>query len=77
MAFVGNLDLSVSQIVNSEVYDLFQPLPKAFDLAVMDRFACYFIRLGNAKNSSEFLTNNYGFITDYLAEAFHFRQGKH
>lgn len=23
------------------------------------------------KNSSEFLTNNYGFITDYLAEAFH------
>ena len=23
------------------------------------------------KNSSEYLTENYGFITDYLAEAFH------
>ena len=41
MAFVGNLDLSVQQIVHSEVYDLFQPLPKEFDLAVMDRFALY------------------------------------
>lgn len=28
------------------------------------------------KNSSEFLTNRYGFITDYLAEAFHY-QFKH
>ena len=71
MAFVGNLDLSVSQIVNSEIYDLFQPLPKEFDLAVMDRFACYLPGWEMPKNSSEFLTNNYGFITDYLAEAFH------
>ena len=71
MAFVGNLDLSVSQIVNSEVYDLFQPLPKEFDLAVMDRFACYLPGWEMPKNSSEFLTSNYGFITDYLAEAFH------
>lgn len=71
MAFVGNLDLSVSQIVNSEVYDLFQPLPKEFDLAVMDRFACYLPGWEMPKNNSEFLTNNYGFITDYLAEAFH------
>lgn len=73
MAFVGNLDLSVSQIVNSEVYDLFQPLPKAFDLAVMDRFACYLPGWEMPKNSSEFLTDNYGFITDYLAEAFHYQ----
>ena len=71
MAFVGNLDLSVEQIVNSEVYDLFQPLPKEFDLAVMDRFACYLPGWEMPKNSSEFLTSNYGFITDYLAEAFH------
>jgi ATP-dependent Lon protease len=27
MAFVGNIDLSVEQIVNSEEHDLFQPLP--------------------------------------------------
>ena len=73
MAFVGNLDLSVDQIVNSEVYDLFQPLPKEFDLAVMDRFACYLPGWEMPKNSSEFLTDNYGFITDYLAEAFHYQ----
>jgi ATP-dependent Lon protease len=76
MAFVGNLDLSVSQIVNSEVYDLFQPLPKEFDLAVMDRLACYLPGWEMPKNSSSFLTQNYGFITDYLAEAFH-HQLKH
>ncbi|QBL08843.1 BREX system Lon protease-like protein BrxL [Rheinheimera sp. D18] len=73
MAFVGNLDLSVEQIVNSEMYDLFQPLPKEFDLAVMDRFACYLPGWEMPKNSSEFLTSNYGFITDYLAEAFHYQ----
>ncbi|MCC8401860.1 BREX system Lon protease-like protein BrxL [Paraburkholderia sp. MMS20-SJTN17] len=71
MAFVGNLDLSVDQIVHSEVYDLFQPLPKEFDLAVQDRFACYLPGWEMPKNSSEFLTSRYGFITDYLAEAFH------
>ncbi|WP_019611719.1 BREX system Lon protease-like protein BrxL [Thioalkalivibrio sp. AKL7] len=73
MAYVGNLDLSVSQIVNSEVHDLFQPLPKEFDLAIQDRFACYVPGWEMPKNSSDFLTNNYGFITDYLAEAFHFQ----
>ncbi|MDF9799778.1 ATP-dependent Lon protease [Catalinimonas alkaloidigena] len=73
MAFVGNLDLSVEQIVNSEVYDLFQPLPKEFDLAVMDRFALYLPGWEMPKNSSEYLTKNYGFITDYLAEAFHYQ----
>ncbi|MDZ7854179.1 MAG: BREX system Lon protease-like protein BrxL [Halomonas sp.] len=73
MTFVGNLDLSVEQIVNSEVYDLFQPLPKEFDLAVQDRFACYLPGWEMPKNSSEFLTGNYGFITDYLAEAFHYQ----
>ncbi|NQV48962.1 MAG: BREX system Lon protease-like protein BrxL [Candidatus Marinimicrobia bacterium] len=76
MAFVGNLDLSVEQIVNSEVYDLFQPLPKEFDLALMDRFALYLPGWEMPKNSSDSLTNNYGFITDYLAEAFH-HQLKH
>ena len=72
LAFVGNIDLSVDQVVNSTVYDLFQPLPPEFDLAVMDRFACYLPGWEMPKNSSEFLTNNFGFITDYLAEAFHY-----
>ncbi|MBW8191424.1 BREX system Lon protease-like protein BrxL [Neiella marina] len=70
-AFVGNLDLSVQQVVNSTEYDLFQPLPKEFDLAVMDRFYAYLPGWEMPKNSSDFLTDNYGFITDYLAEAFH------
>ena len=71
MAFVGNLDLSVQQVVNSIEYDLFQPLPKEFDLAIMDRFNAYLPGWEMPKNSSGFLTNNYGFITDYIAEAFH------
>jgi ATP-dependent Lon protease len=72
LAFVGNIDMSVEQIVNSSQYDLFQPLPSQFDLAVMDRFACYLPGWEMPKNSSEYLTNSYGFITDYLAEAFHY-----
>ena len=72
LAFVGNIDMSVDQIVNSSQYDLFQPLPSQFDLAVMDRFACYLPGWEMPKNSSEYLTNRYGFITDYLAEAFHY-----
>ena len=35
----------------------------------MDRFACYLPGWEMLKNSSDFLTGNYGFITDYLAEA--------
>ncbi|WP_439146100.1 BREX system Lon protease-like protein BrxL [Vibrio sp.] len=76
MSFIGNLDLGVGQVVNSSEYDLFQPLPKEFDLAVMDRFCMYMPGWEMPKNSSEFLTQNYGFITDYLAEAFH-HQLKH
>lgn len=76
MAFVGNIDQSVEQIVNSTDYDLFLPLPPQFDLAIMDRFACYLPGWEMPKNSSAFLTDQYGLITDYLAEAFH-HQLKH
>jgi len=76
LSFVGNIDLSVQQVVNSNEFDLFQPLPAELDLAVMDRFAAYIPGWEMPKNSSEFLTSNYGFITDYLAEAFHY-QFKH
>ncbi|QWZ65203.1 BREX system Lon protease-like protein BrxL [Aeromonas sp. FDAARGOS 1417] len=76
LSFVGNFDLSISQVVNSAEHDLFQPLPAEFDLAIMDRFAAYIPGWEMPKNSSEFLTNCYGFITDYLAEAFHY-QFKH
>lgn len=73
LAFVGNIDQSVEQIVNSTEYDLFQPLPPQFDLAVMDRFACYLPGWEMPKNSTDYLTNNYGLITDFLAEAFHYQ----
>ncbi|MGY8704591.1 BREX system Lon protease-like protein BrxL [Bradyrhizobium sp. 18BD] len=73
MAFVGNIDMSVEQIVNSTEYDLFQPLPDQFDLAVMDRFACYLPGWEMPKNSSTFLTDRFGLITDFLAEAFHYQ----
>jgi ATP-dependent Lon protease len=76
LSFVGNIDLSVNQVVNSTEYDLFQPLPPELDLAIMDRFAAYIPGWEFPKNSSSFLTSRYGFITDYLAEAFHY-QFKH
>jgi ATP-dependent Lon protease len=76
MAFVGNIDQSIEQIVHSTEYDLFLPLPPQFDLAVMDRFACYLPGWEMPKNSSALLTERYGLITDFLAEAFH-HQLKH
>ena len=76
LSFVGNIDVSVQQVVNSNEHDLFQPLPPELDLAVMDRFAAYIPGWEMPKNSSDFLTSSYGFITDYLAEAFHY-QFKH
>lgn len=71
LVYVGNIDHSIEQVVNSAEHDLFLPLPKEFDLAILDRFACYLPGWEMPKNSSEYLTVNYGFITDYLAEAFH------
>lgn len=71
LSFVGNIDESVEQLVASPEHDLFVSLPKELDLAVMDRFASYLPGWEMPKNSSSFLTNNYGLITDYLAEAFH------
>jgi ATP-dependent Lon protease len=71
LAFNGNIDYSIAQLVDSSEHDLFIPLPKEVDLAIMDRFACYLPGWEMPKTSSEYLTGNYGFITDYLAEAFH------
>lgn len=72
LSFVGNLDLSIPQIVDSPDHDLFQPMPKEFDLAVMDRFAAYIPGWEMPKMSTAFLTGHFGFISDYLAEAFHY-----
>jgi len=69
-AFVGNIDLSIRQVVNSAQFDLFAPLPPSFDLALIDRFHTYLPGWEMPKNTSELLTERYGFITDYLAAAF-------
>lgn len=76
LGFIGNIDHSIDQLVNSPQFDLFEPLPEVFDLAVMDRFHTYLPGWEIPKNSSESLTRNYGFITDYLAEVFHYLSKK-
>lgn len=69
-AFVGNLNQSVETLVQNAGTDLFQPLPKEFDLAVMDRLHFYLPGWEVPKTSNDILTDHYGFVTDYLAEAF-------
>ena len=73
LAFVGNIDQSIEQLVNSADHDLFQPLPPQFDLAIMDRFSCYLPGWEMPKMGSEYLTTEFGLITDYMAEAFHYQ----
>ncbi|MDP9366441.1 MAG: protease Lon-related BREX system protein BrxL [Chloroflexota bacterium] len=91
MVFVGNLNQSVETLVQHAGMDLFQPLPKEFDLAVIDRLHFYLPGWEIPKSSKDLLTIRYGFVTDYLAEAFrtlrkenrydaveqHFRLGSH
>ncbi len=71
LAFVGNIDDSIEQIVRSEKFDLCKPLPKEFDLAVIHRFHIYVPGWEIPPMSSSLLTQEYGLISDYLAEAFH------
>jgi ATP-dependent Lon protease len=70
LAFVGNLNQPVEILVQSPATDLFQPLPEEFDLAVIDRLHFYLPGWEVPKNSKDILTTHYGFVTDYLAEAF-------
>jgi ATP-dependent Lon protease len=91
IAFVGNLNQSVETLVQNAGTDLFQPLAKEFDLAVLDRLHFYLPGWEIPKNSTDLLTVHYGFVTDYLSEAFralrkqnrfdaidaHFRLGSH
>jgi ATP-dependent Lon protease len=72
LAFVGNIDDSIADIVRSQKYDLFKPLPPEFDLAVIHRFHHFLPGWEIPPNADHLLTSEYGFITDYLAEAFHY-----
>lgn len=69
-AFVGNLNQSVETLVQNSATDLFQPLPPTFDLALIDRLHFYLPGWEIPKTSKDLLTHHYGFVTDYLAEAF-------
>lgn len=71
LAFVGNIDDSIHDIVRSSQFDLFKPLPAEFDLAIIHRFHQYLPGWEIPANADHLLTDEYGFITDYLAEAFH------
>jgi ATP-dependent Lon protease len=69
LVFVGNLNHPVETLVSSSALDLFQPLPKEFDLALIDRFHYFLPGWEIPKSSHSLLTSHYGFVTDYLAEA--------
>ena len=71
-SFVGNIDQSIDQLVNSYDHDLFITLPKAFDLAIQDRFFFFMPGWEIPKMDNKFFTERFGLITDYMAEAFHF-----
>lgn len=72
LAFVGNVDDAIDQLVASYNSDLCKPLPKEFDLAVIHRFHTFVPGWEIPPNGSQMLTGHYGLITDYLAEAFHY-----
>jgi len=71
MAFVGNIDDSIESIVNSSEHTLFKPLHPVFDLAILDRFHAFVPGWEIPVSKDENLTRHYGFIIEYLAEAFH------
>ena len=75
-AFVGNIDHSIEQLVSSPIHTLFLTLPDNFDLAVQDRLHYFLPGWEMPKNSSSYLTGQYGLITDYLAEALHYLKKK-
>lgn len=70
LVFVGNLNQPVESLIQNAATDLLLPLPSEFDLALIDRMHFYLPGWEIPKNSKELLTVRYGFVTDYLAEAF-------
>ena len=69
MVFVGNLNKPVDFLVRT--HHLFEPLPEAMqDAALIERLHCYLPGWEMPKMDPAMLTSHYGFIVDYLAEAF-------
>ena len=68
MVFVGNINQSVDVLLKTS--SLFDPFPPemGMDTAFLDRMHCYIPGWEIQKFRPEHFTNDYGFITDYLAE---------
>lgn len=68
MVFVGNINQSVDVLLKTS--SLFDPFPPEMgtDTAFLDRMHCYIPGWEVPKFRPEHFTNDYGFITDYLAE---------
>ena len=68
MVFVGNINQSVDVLLKTS--SLFAPFPDEMgtDTAFLDRMHCYIPGWEIPKFRPEHFTNDYGFITDYLAE---------
>jgi ATP-dependent Lon protease len=67
MVFVGNIDQSVDTLLKTS--HLLSPFPEAMvDSAFFDRFHAYIPGWEVPKLSPEHFTNQFGLITDYLAE---------
>ena len=68
MVFVGNINQSVDVLLKTS--SLFDPFPPEMgtDTAFLDRMHCYIPGWEITKFRPEHFTNDYGFITDYLAE---------
>lgn len=68
MVFVGNINQSVDVLLKTS--SLFDPFPREMgtDTAFLDRIHCYLPGWEIPKYRPEHFTNDYGFITDYLAE---------
>lgn len=68
MVFVGNINQSVDVLLKtSSLFDPF-PMEMGTDTAFLDRMHCYLPGWEIPKFRPEHFTNDYGFITDYLAE---------
>lgn len=68
MVFVGNINQSVDVLLKtSSLFDPFLP-EMGTDTAFLDRIHCYIPGWEIPKFRPEHFTNDYGFITDYLAE---------
>lgn len=68
MVFVGNINQSVDVLLKtSSLFDSFPP-EIGTDTAFLDRMHCYLPGWEVPKFRPEHFTNDYGFITDYLAE---------